>query len=75
MHINIDKKGTKFAKPGNNVKMPRSPRDSGKNARPRASKTVLGTRATLYVPRTVLEALGRHFSRITRRTVAFYPIR
>ena len=41
--------------------MPRSPRDSGKNARPRASKTVLGTRATLYVPRTVLEALGRHF--------------
>ena len=40
--------------------MPRSPRDSGKNARPRASKTVLGTRATLYVPRTVLEVLGRH---------------
>ena len=26
----------------------------------RTSKTVLGTRATLYVPRTVLEVLGRH---------------
>ena len=59
--LKINKKGTKFSKPCNNVKMPRSPRDSGKNARPRASKTVLGTRATLYVPRTVLEALGRHF--------------
>ena len=58
--LKINKKGTKFSKPCNNVKMPRSPRDSGKNARPRASKTVLGTRATLYVPRTVLEALGRH---------------
>ena len=59
--LKINKKGTKFSKPCNNVKMPRSPRDSGKNARPRASKTVLRTRATLYIPRTVLEALGRHF--------------
>ena len=58
--LKINKKGTKFSKPCNNVKMPRSPRDSGKNARPRASKTVLGTRATLYASRTVLEALGRH---------------
>ena len=60
--LKINKKGTKFSKPCNNVKMPRCPRDSGKNARPRASKTVLGTRATLYVPRTVFQVLGLHLS-------------
>ena len=38
------------------------PRDLWERCSPRASKTVLGTRATLYVPRTVLEALGLHLS-------------
>ena len=73
MHINIDKKGTKFAKPGNNVKMPRSPRDSSKNAvlvPPKLS-------SELELRSTFLGQFWRHsdgiFSRITRRTVAFCP--
>ena len=43
------------------LKSPGCSRAPSKNVRPRASKTVLGTRATLYVPWTVLEALGRTF--------------
>ena len=50
----------KPAKPGYNVKMPPFSSGHWKRCCPRTSKTVLGTRAMLYVPRTVLEVLGRH---------------
>ena len=73
MHINIDKKGTKFAKPGNNVKMPRSPRDSGKNAvlvPPKLS-------SELELRSTFLGQFWRHsdgiFSRIPRKKVESWP--
>ena len=73
MHINIDKKGTKFAKPGNNVKMPRSPRDSSKNAvlvPPKLS-------SELELRSMFLGQFWRYsegiFSKVTRITVAFSP--
>ena len=59
MTVRFCLKGGKSEFLGYNVKMTRCSRDPGNNVRPRASKTVLGPRATLYGPRTVLEALGR----------------
>ena len=62
IQLNTNKKGTKFAEPCNNVIMPHSPRDSGKNAvlvPPKLSSEL--DCCAVYVPRTVLEALGRHF--------------
>ena len=50
----------KVVKPCNNVKIPPFSLGHWNRCRPRASKTALGPRATLYGPWAVLEALGRH---------------
>ena len=56
----LNKVREKWYKPVNNVKIPPFSSGHWNRCRPRASKTALGPRATLYSPQAVLEALGQH---------------